>query len=188
MSYRNFIFTEKTQVSEHIAYTPDCEHCVFRYDDYLNTTTFTGKRIDVIIQENSGIPMGDIWVVEIKDFRIMKKPPLKENSVLLDKTLEEKIWDSHSYLSSSSCPLDIKKAYNNANKVHYCLHIELPERAKIPAYSSVFMGIYSALVSVTAAIANGRCRVNTPNHSRVEVLNSEIINSRDSYPWAVVSI
>lgn len=183
MSYHDFLSTERTKISDNVYYKPDALHQMFRYDDFLASTSTPGKRIDALITEASPLPLGELWVVELKDFRIMESEPRPENSTLLDQTVERKIADSHVFLTSSLCPTEINTAYNKASRIHYCLHIEFPSQQTITAPQFQFMHVYRSLIAVTSGMISGRLVVRTPNHTRLEIINERKINSCSTYPW-----
>lgn len=181
MSFHDYQSTGGTRVSEHISYTPDTAHTVFRYDDFMETMQDPGKRMDVLVMETAGLPMGDTWVVELKDYRILTRPPRGENSTGLPDTVERKIADTHSFLISPECPAELRSSYLATAAIHFCLHAELPapESVAVP-----YLGVYRALVSVITNLATGRRRIHTPNHTGLEVLNAAKINQSPAYPWS----
>lgn len=183
MKCREFLVSGKARASAWIAYLPDAAHMVFLYDSCLDAAGIqAGKRTDVLVIETSKIPMGEAWMVEVKDFRRMLHQPNQDNSMELDKTVERKISDSHRFLLSGALPQAISKPYRATSRVHYCFHIELPKLKdmKLPWQRLV----YATLVSITRAMATGRA-VKTPNHSPLEVLNATKINGNPAYPWQV---
>lgn len=184
MKYRNFLVSSKAKVSEWITYQPDAAHAVFLYDLCLEAAgRQAGKRVDALVIETAKIPMGEAWMVEVKDFRRMFHQPNPDNSTDLDKTVERKMADSHRFLMSDTMPQAISKPYRVSSGVHYCFHIELPELKDMKQPWQRLT--YSALVSITRAMATGRV-VKTPNHSPLEVLNATLINGNSAYPWQVV--
>lgn len=182
MSFRDFQSCGTTRVSEHVTYTPDAAHCVFRYDDFMGTMKVSGKRMDVLVLESTGLPMGDSWLVELKDYRRLTRRPNPENSIGLPMTVGRKIADTHRFLESAACPPKLSADYRSCSRVHFCLHMELPAQKNV---APPFLGDYRALVSLAAGLSSGRLAIPTPNHSRVELLNADIINRSKTYPWSV---
>lgn len=182
MSFRDFQSSGTTRVSEHVTYTPDAAHCVFRYDDFMDTMKVSGKRMDVLVLESTGLPMGDSWLVELKDYRRFNNHPNKENCSGLPLTLAAKIADSHRFLVSSVCPHELSESYLAGAQIHFCLHMELPAAGSV---APPFLNDYRALVSIAANLSSGRWPIPTPNHTRVELLNADIINRSKTYPWSV---
>ena len=182
MSFRDFQSCGTTRVSEHVSYTPDAAHSVFRYDDFMDSMKDSGKRMDVLVRESSGLPMGDSWLVELKDYRRLTRRPNPENSTGLPMTVGRKIADTHRFLVSSVCPHELSESYLAGAQIHFCLHMELPAAGSV---APPFLNDYRALVSIAANLSTGRLPIPTPNHTRVELLNAAIINRSKTYPWSV---
>lgn len=180
-SYRAYLFYQtECKVSDNISYTTEPGYCAFAYDDYHQNAGIIrmGSQIDtMVLPESATSPCSDVWLVEVKDFRVITKPPRVANSSGLHITLQRKFADSHTWLLSQNSPREIRELYQGAQNVHFCAHIELPDKNNAPTE------IFQLLISVYRGLVERRMSITTPNNTALQIMNAELINKNPQWPW-----
>lgn len=184
MSFKSYIHIQTPyQVSENISYTANTGYCVFAYDAYRQRTGIArqGAQVDVLIMpEFEREASSHIWIVEVKDFRKLSKPPNPKNLEELHVSLERKFEDSHHWMISLECPEMLRQLYNQAEKWNFCVHVELPSKKEADKKSP---DLYPTFISVLRGLIENQFRFPTPNNSPLVILNIKSINNKFVFPW-----
>lgn len=83
-------------------------------------------RVDALVQLVS--QNNTLWLVEVKDFRVLRGRPGMKNIENLDQTLAKKLSDTLTFIrGNGEVPHNLYEAVENARHLCYVVHIEMPD-------------------------------------------------------------
>lgn len=158
-----------------VEYVSQGEVVFFDFDTWGKTqaTTHNMRRVDALVIP-AAEPPPFIWLVEVKDFRILNHPPAKRNTTDLPQTLTNKLNDTLTILSDAATrPMGLPMQ----EEMFFLFHYEMPSR---PLRSSYFPSGYPL-----DQFDFFRSHFRHPRVTRSFMMNAEQINASPVTPWEV---
>lgn len=128
--WKSSIVVDKT-----IQYDAESSTGLFDYDEWGKHSQIPllpqTPRVDVIVQQAGS--QNVVWLVEVKDYRILTQRPKRKNLEDLDQTLAKKLAATLAVLKTTAeVPQELAGAVSYADHLYYVVHIERPQNP--PAY------------------------------------------------------
>lgn len=156
-----------------VAYTSQGETAFFDYDAWGKTqpTICNMSRVDALAIPAEGVHPA--WLVEVKDFRVLNRPPGSRSTVGLSQTLEKKVNDTLEVLSDPNrCPSVLQGRVQG--DIFFLFHYEMP----LMPCDSYFPSGYPL-----NQFELFRAQLKQMRVKKSFMMNAALINADETVPW-----